>query len=82
MKDLQLLAFNVKTRILEQVEYYMITIYKKGTREIKAFLLGNDKTIIDIRKNVNREDFVIVFIFVYVYVFYSFFSNVFRIGAI
>jgi len=82
MKDLQLLAFNVKTCILEQVGYYMITISKRGAREIKAFLLGNDKTIINIRKNVNREGFVIVFICVYVYVFYSFFSNVFRIGAI
>ena len=74
MKDFRLLVFDMKAHVLEQVRYYIITIYKRGVREIKAFLLGNDKTIINIRKNVNRGGFVIVFIFVYVYVFYSFFK--------
>jgi len=67
-------VFDIKTCILEQVGYYITTIYKRGAREIKAFLLGSDKTIVNIRKNVNRRGFVIIFIFVYICVFYSFFK--------
>jgi len=65
-------VFDIKTCILEQVEYYIITIYKRGAREIKAFLLGSDKTIINIRKNVNRGGFVIIFVFVFLLFFQMF----------